>query len=165
MAGLQRQRSRNPSRMHRTTVDVVIDADVDTVWSVLTDWSRQSQWMWATKVDSTESYESRPSRGVGERFTAVTGIGRLAVADDMVVTAWVPPRRVDVRHVGKVIRGTGVFEVYRLPGERSRVSWTEYIDVPFGAVGGALWPLVRRGFEWGARRSLHSLRRNIETDN
>ena len=147
--------------MHKTTVDVVVDADVDTVWSVLTDWPRQSDWMWATKVDAKES---KAARGVGERFTAVTGMGKLAVADDMVVTVWEPPRRVDVSHVGKVIRGKGVFEVYRLPEERSRVSWTEYIDVPFGAVGAASWPLVRRGFEWGARRSLQSLRRIIETD-
>lgn len=147
--------------MHKTTVDVVIDADVDSVWTVLTDWSRQSDWMWATKVNADGS---SGARGVGETFTAVTGVGRLAVADDMVVTAWEPPRRVDVTHVGKVIQGTGVFEVYRLPENRSRVSWTEYIDVPFGSVGTAFWPLARWGFEWGARRSLQALRRIIETD-
>jgi hypothetical protein len=148
--------------MHKTTVDVVIDSDVDTVWNVLTDWSRQSDWMWATKVDAARS---GGPHGVGETFTAVTGVGRLAVVDEMVVTAWEPPRRVDVSHVGKVIQGTGVFEVYRLPENRARVSWTEYIDIPLGSLGRASWPLVRLGFEWGARRSLQALRRIIEANN
>jgi hypothetical protein len=72
----------------------------------------------------------------------------------MLITAWEHPRRVDVRHTGRVVRGTGTFEV-RPRGERgSTFVWTEGLDLPLGALGRAGWPLVRPVMAAGVRFSL-----------
>ena len=55
-----------------------------------------------------------------------------------------PPASLHVRHTGRVVRGSGVFEVFALPGgQRSRFVWPERLDLPLGAIGRAGWLLVR----------------------
>jgi hypothetical protein len=72
----------------------------------------------------------------------------------MVITEWDPPHRCAVLHTGRVVRGTGLFEVVDLGGGRSRFVWSEELELPLGAVGRAGWLLVRPLFMAGLRRSL-----------
>ena len=134
------------------TVDV--DAPPERVWAALTDWVHQGEWMLATDVQTVDG----PAQEVGGRLAARTGVplpgGRhLGVLDTMLVTRWEPPHRVDVRHTGRVVRGTGVFEV-RPRGTGSTFVWREVLDLPLGALGAAGWPLVRPAMQAGVRLSL-----------
>ncbi len=141
-------------------VDVVIEAPPEAVWSAVTDWPRQSEWMLGTVVRSTDL----DGVGVGGGLEAFTGVGRLGFLDTMVITEWDPPRRCVVLHTGKVVKGLGIFEVVALPGGRSRFVWAEELDVPLGILGKAGWPIVRPGFAWGVRRSLQKLARDVEAE-
>jgi uncharacterized protein YndB with AHSA1/START domain len=125
---------------------VAVAAPAATTWAAVTDWDRQREWMLGTRVRST----SHGGRGVGAGLRAVTGIGRFGFADSMVVTEWVPPRLCRVRHTGRVVRGTGAFEVTDRPGGSTFV-WSERLELPFGPVG---WRLLSPLARWGLRRSL-----------
>jgi len=142
-------------------VDVVVDAPPEAVWTAVTDWPRQSEWMLGTKVWSTD----QDGVGVGGGIEAFTGVGRVGFLDTMVITEWDPPRRCVVQHTGRVVKGLGIFEVVALPQGRSRFVWAEELDVPLGIVGKAGWPLVKPGFAWGVRRSLNKLARDVEAEN
>jgi hypothetical protein len=82
------------------------------------------------------------------------GRRRLGVLDSMLITAWEHPRRVDVRHTGRVVRGTGTFEVRPRSGGGSTFVWTEGLDLPLGVLGRVGWPLVRPVMAAGVRVSL-----------
>jgi hypothetical protein len=91
------------------------------VWQVAMDWSRQHEWIWATRA--------RGGTGVGATVVARTGFGPAGFTDTMEITEWDPPRRCTVRHTGRVVRGLGVFEVIPAAG-RSEFRWTEIMPVP-----------------------------------
>ena len=102
-----------------------VRATPERVWAVAMDWSRQGEWIPATTV--------RGGTGIGARVTARTAIGPVGFTDTMVITEWDPPRRCVVRHTGKVVRGTGIFEV--IPhGELTEFRWTELVELPVPAV-------------------------------
>ena len=138
---------------------VDVDAPPEQVWAALVDWERQGEWMLLTDVRAVDG----DGLGVGGKLAAVTGVKlpgkllrgrRLGVLDTMLVTAWEFPRRVDVRHTGRVVRGTGTFEVRPRPDGGSTFVWTEGLDLPLGALGRAGWPLVRPVMAAGVRLSL-----------
>ncbi|HUR13023.1 MAG TPA: SRPBCC family protein [Mycobacteriales bacterium] len=131
-------------------LEVVVEAPVDQTWAAATDWDRQGEWMLGTTVRGT----AHGGQGVGGGVEAFTGVGRLGFLDTMEITQWEPPHRCAVLHTGKVVRGTGLFEVRELSGSSSVFSWSERLDLPLGAVGRAAWPLVRPAFLAGLRRSL-----------
>ena len=140
--------------MPEITETVEVDAPPERVWAALTDWARQGEWMLATDVRPVGG----PAQELGGRIEARTGLpvpgGRHAgVLDPMLITRWEPPVRVDVRHTGRVVRGSGVFEV-RPRGAGSTFLWTERLDLPLGALGRAGWPLVRPAMRAGLRLSL-----------
>lgn len=139
------------------SVDVCVDAPVEAVWDAVTDWSRQSDWMLGTRVWATD----RDGVGVGGGVAAFTGVGRLGFLDTMVVTRWEPPYRCDVRHTGQVVRGTGTFEVFALPSDRSRFVWSEQLEVPLGRLGRIGWLALRPVFAQAVRRSLDKLARSL----
>jgi uncharacterized protein YndB with AHSA1/START domain len=139
------------------SVDVCVDAPVDVVWDAVTDWAGQSDWMLGTRVWATE----QDGVGIGGGVAAFTGVGRLGFLDTMVITGWDPPFRCDVRHTGRVVRGTGTFEVLALPHDRSRFVWSEELDLPLGRLGRMGWPVVRPAFALGVRRSLDKLARSL----
>lgn len=138
-------------------VDVVVEAPVEDVWRAVTDWPGQSEWMLGTRVWATEN----DGVGVGGGVAAFTGVGRWGFLDTMVITRWEPPHRCDVLHTGRVVRGTGTFEVLSLPGQRSRFVWSEELDLPLGVAGRVGWPLVRPAFALGVRHSLQRLARSL----
>lgn len=130
------------------TVDV--DAPPAAVFAAATDWAGQGEWMLGTQVWPTH----QGGVGVGARFTAFTGVGRLGFLDPMEITVWDPPRRCLVRHLGPVVRGAGAFEVEELPDGRSRFVWSEWLEPPLGLLGQLGWLLLRPAAAAGVGRSL-----------
>jgi carbon monoxide dehydrogenase subunit G len=135
------------------------------VWDLLIDWESQPEWMQdARSVTVTSPHRS----GVGVTVEVPTDIALgIVVLDVMEVTEWVAHRRIAVRHTGRVIKGSGAFEISptRLPGggEGTIFTWTEDIDVPLGRVGDLVIrftavPIVAAVF----RRSLRALKRVAE---
>jgi uncharacterized protein YndB with AHSA1/START domain len=112
-----------------------VDAPAEQVWDALTDWAAHDRWMLLTRAEG--------DRAEGGEIRAFTGLGRVGFLDTMTITVWEPPRRAVVRHTGKVVRGSGAFEVEELGGGRSRVVWSEWVLLPLGAVGQLLWPVAR----------------------
>ena len=131
-----------------------VDAPPERVWAALTDWSRQGEWMLATDVQTVGG----PAQGVHGRLAARTGLplpgGRhVGLLDTMIITVWDPPRRVEVQHTGRFVRGPGIFEI-QPRGQHSTFVWTERLYLPYGLLGVVGWALVRPFAVWGVRRSL-----------
>lgn len=137
------------------TVDV--DAPVEQTWAGATDWAGQGEWMLGTRVRPT----ARDGQGVGGGIEAFTGLGRVGFLDTMTITCWEPPHRCDVLHTGRVVRGTGTFEV-RPRGTASTFVWREDLELPLGVLGRLGWPLVRPLFAFGVRLSLKRFARWVE---
>lgn len=134
------------------TSRIHVRADPQRVWELAMDWSRQREWIPATVVHG--------GTGVGARVEARTGIGPAGFTDTMVITEWTPPRRCVVQHTGRVVRGSGVFEVVP-QGEFSEFRWTELIDLPVPeavrpvATAIGRWtvvPLTRLSLDYALRR-------------
>jgi hypothetical protein len=83
--------------------------------------------------------------------------------DTMTVTAWDEPRLVDVLHTGRVVRGTGRFEVRPEPGGRARFVWSEQLELPLGVLGRAGWAVLRPAFAAGIKRSLRTFAALVES--
>jgi uncharacterized protein YndB with AHSA1/START domain len=139
-------------------LSVDVDAPVAQTWAGAVDWAGQGEWMLGTRVRPTR----QDGRGVGGRIEAFTGIGRVGFVDPMEITRWEPPHRCDVLHTGRVVRGTGTFEV-QPRGEGSRFVWREDLELPLGLLGRLGWPLVRPLFSYGVRLSLRRFARWVET--
>ena len=144
--------------MIELTLRVAVDAPLERTWAAVTDWDRQGEWMLGTRVEGGR----QDGQGVGGTLRAWTGAGRLGFWDAMEITAWDPPHRCEVRHTGRVVRGSGVFAVEERAGGSTFV-WSEVLDLPLGAVGRAGWPLVRPAFAAGVRKSLKRFARFAET--
>ncbi len=138
------------------TVDV--DAPVEQTWAGAVDWAGQGEWMLGTEV--------RPARqdgqGVGGGIEAFTGFGRLGFLDTMDITLWEPPHRCHVLHTGRLVRGTGAFEVEPRGADRSRFVWREDLELPLGPLGRLGWALGRPLFAYGVQLSLKRFARWVE---
>jgi hypothetical protein len=136
---------------------VTVPADV--AWHVLTDWPAQGSWMPLTRVRIVG-----PGNGheVGARLEAWTGVGRAGFLDTMIVTAWEPPRRCEVLHTGRLVRGPGIVAVRALDAEACEVVWEEQLDLPFGLVGRVGWPVVRPLVGGGLGYALRRFARYVE---
>ena len=137
------------------STDIVLRVDLDAppeaVFAAALDWERQGEWMLGTRVRVVAG----DGRSVGSEVAATTGIGPLGVTDTMRVTAWDPPRRCEVVHTGRIVRGSAVFAV-EPRGRGSTFIWSEHLDLPLGAVGRIGFRMVRPAFTWGLARSLNS---------
>lgn len=132
---------------------VNIGASEQQVWNALTDWEHQDDWMLGTRVRGT----TNGGQGVGGGVEAWTGLGPLGFLDTMVITAWEPPNRCEVDHVGKLIRGAGAFYVGATKDGGSVLTWVEDVIVPGGALGMLGWRVIRPAVRYGVRRSLMRL--------
>jgi Polyketide cyclase / dehydrase and lipid transport len=150
-------------------------------WDVVMDWERQSRWMLLTRVWATE----QGGAGVGGGVAARTSVGGLGFTDDMVITRWDPPRECTVKHLGKLVRGTGTFTITptsTTPGSTTHpartastgsiasttpgaggctFTWAEDVVPPLGRLGVLGWPVVRPAFEAMMRVSLRRLVREV----
>lgn len=143
----------NGKSIAHLSVSVLVSAPVQEVWDATTDWDRQSQWMLGTRVRGTV----HGGRHVGGGIEAWTGVGRIGFLDTMVITVWEPPYRCLVEHTGKPLKGTGAFEVEDAGAGVSRLTWTEDIELPLGALGRLGWPVVRPIVRLGIAHSLNKL--------
>lgn len=134
------------------TLHIDVDAPPETVFAAALDWERQHEWILATRVRVV----SGDGRSVGSEVTATTGIGPLGITDTMRLTVWAPPRRCEVVHTGRVVRGTAAFAVQPRGRGSSRFVWSEQLDLPLGAVGRLGFRVLRPVFAWGLARSLSS---------
>lgn len=153
--------------MGRVAVSVQIRAQARDVWSALTDWESQGDWITATTVRTVGG----DGRGVGGRIEAFTGFGRFGFLDTMVVTEWLPPTWCAVRHTGRVVRGTGEFEVAE-KGEPeggnvpsgSIVTWREDLEIPGGRLGELAFALTRPAVEYAVLRCLKRFAAQVERE-
>jgi carbon monoxide dehydrogenase subunit G len=136
---------------------VAVAAPPEAVFAAVADWEGQSAWVAFTTVTA----DGGPHR-VGERLLAVTKVAGVGFSDPMEVTRWEPPRRIDVRHHGRVLRGTGTFLVEPAPGGAWFV-WSEDLDLPFGVAGRLGFAVVGPAFRLMLRRSLRRLARMVES--
>jgi hypothetical protein len=127
------------------------------VWSFMVDWPRQSEWIPATKV-----WAVTEGAGVGAQIEAWTGLGRIGYLDTMTITGWDPPRRCEVLHTGRMMRGEGGFVIAPAGPGCTRLEWWERFVMPGGPLGRLLRPPARPVLAMGVRLALRSLRRGIE---
>lgn len=147
----------------RLEIEVPVDAPRATVWDVLTQWERQSDWM----LDAQAVEVLTPDRqGVGVTIRVPTSLLGVPVEDVMRVTRWEDERLLEVVHLGRIITGTGAFELQDDPRTGGTIlTWWEEVDPPLGAVGewGAsalVLPVLERIF----RRSLGNLAKLAEQE-
>lgn len=136
---------------------VDVDAPAQQTWDAAVDWATQGDWMLGTRVTPTHNN----GEGVGGRLEAFSGIGRLGFLDTMEITLWQPPRACHVVHTGRVVKGTGAFEVEPRGDGRSRFHWRETLDLPLGRLGQLGWLLVRPLFAYGVQVSLKRFARQV----
>ncbi|MFI5697242.1 SRPBCC family protein [Kribbella sp. NPDC051586] len=128
---------------------VVLQLTPEAAWDLVMDWKRQSRWMLLTRVWGTEN----DGVGVGGGVAARTSVGGIGFTDDMVITHWDPPRECTVKHLGKVVRGTGTFSITPV-STGSVFTWAEDVQPPLGRIG---WVVARPMFELMMRVSLSRL--------
>jgi hypothetical protein len=115
-------------------LSLTLPCSAQRAWDEITDWTKQGEWMLQTSVWLTSEIESGP----GTEIAAFTGpfhklfprFKFFGVLDTMVVTNWQPPLICDVLHTGKIIKGTGRFEVVAINDQKSLFNWSEVIWAP-----------------------------------
>jgi uncharacterized protein YndB with AHSA1/START domain len=124
------------NKLSNLTLTIKINKPVDEVWQSLVDWKGQSKWMLQTKVWSELDQDRTVKNGKGVLIFAFTGIFpklypklRLGILDTMEVTNWKPPHICEVMHIGRVIRGTGKFELKKVRGG-TIFYWQEEVIAP-----------------------------------
>lgn len=132
------------------SVTIIIHASAEHVFTKLTDWPAQSEWMIGTKVHATE----QEGKGINGKLSAFTGIGRVGFIDTMTITAWEPPYICSVIHTGRVVRGDGDFIIKSINVGSSTFTWSERIIVPFGVFGRVAWVGLKPLARWGLRYSV-----------
>ncbi|MFE5632762.1 SRPBCC family protein [Streptomyces sp. NPDC056543] len=127
--------------MSRFRVERFSELPVEEAWRRLTDFAAHGRLVPLTR---SRVLSSGPT-GVGTRFVARTGIGRLSFDDPMEVVAWEPPGpgrpgRCRLEKHGRVVLGRAVIEVYENPGGGARAVWVE--ELRLRGVPGALDPVL-----------------------
>ena len=144
--------------MEHIELKVLVQAPALQVWNAITNWQAQSDWMLGTKVWPVNG----DGTGVGGQIEAFTGIWRIGFLDTMEITAWNPPTKCDVLHTGRVVRGTGTFEVVATSDSTSKFIWSENLDLPLGVIGKVGFTVVKPGFIYGVRKSLEKFADLVE---
>jgi hypothetical protein len=135
---------------HSIRISLTLACNQERAWHAIADWEGQGNWMLQSKVWVT----SQIREGVGTSIAAFTGpfyksypkFAALGLLDTMVVTNWQPPIRCDVLHTGKVLKGTGTFELVEISKSATRFNWSEDIEcsrLQFLAIYPFLWIGVR----------------------
>ena len=128
-------------------VRVDVAAPPEAVWAAVTDWPAQREWIPGTVVGVVHG----DGRSVGSRIFAFTGVADIGFLDTIEIVEWQPPHRCRARHLGRLMRGHGVFAV-EPHGERGATFvWTEELRPP-------LWPLGLAA-AWLARPLLEAVMR------
>jgi Polyketide cyclase / dehydrase and lipid transport len=143
----------------------LLDASPEKVWNAIADWRAQGEWMLATRVDVVDDRAGAAGAGgaggaggVGTKIAAFTGLvpsrGWLGIWDLMEVTSWEPPRRCEVLHYGRWLRGVGLFELKPAGPDQTLFIWSEELT-------GALATLMKPGLAVGVWLSLRRFARQV----
>jgi len=133
------------------TLSVNIKADKQTVFDAVVDWETQGDWMLGTKVSRTK----QQGKDVGGEIVAWTGFWKIGFNDPMVFTKWEEPNIVEVKHLGRIVKGTGSMIVKEIDKDSSTFIWSETIDLPLGILGRFGWIFVKPLFVLGIKISLN----------
>lgn len=133
------------------SLSVDIKASQAEVFNKVVDWESQGDWMLGTKVSRTKNN----GQGLGGEIVAWTGIWKFGFNDPMVITQWIEPKIVDVKHLGKVVKGTGSMVVEKIDEKNSKFIWSETIELPLGIVGRIGWIFIKPFFVAGIKYSLN----------
>jgi hypothetical protein len=120
--------------------DVVLKLPIEKAWAELIDWRGHGKWIPMTRVDVDPTDPNR--------FTAWSGIGKLALEDRMLATGMEFDGMRGTCHVdklGPVLVGFAELTV-TTQGTYTRVKWHEEVTVPF--LPGFLSPLVGATSGW-----------------
>ncbi len=148
--------------MTHISLSVEVNASQSSVFDYFTQWTRQSEWMFGTHVAITNPQLDARGLAVGSEIAAFTGFGPLGFLDTMRITYIEPPFRVDVLHLGKVVRGTGTMLVEATSENTSRFVWSEDLDLPLGALGRFGFVFVKPFFLAGVKSSLTKFARHFD---
>ena len=142
----------------RIETAVEIAAPVTAVWDDIAQIEHHVEWMTdAERID----FVSESRRGRGTRIEVLTRIGPLRTTDVMEFTAWEPPHRMAIRHVG-MVSGSGEFTLAESGPNRTLFTWSETLDFPL-RFGGSLGALLARPILTAVwRRNLDRLARRFD---
>ena len=135
---------------HTIRISLTLPCNQVRAWQAIADWEGQGNWMLQSRVWVT----SQIREGIGTKIAAFTGpfyksypkFSNFGLLDTMVVTNWQPPYRCDVMHTGKILKGTGTFELIEISATATRFNWSEDIEcsrLQFLAIYPFLWIGVR----------------------
>jgi hypothetical protein len=135
---------------HTIRISLTLPCNQVRAWQAIADWEGQGNWMLQSRVWVT----SQIREGIGTTIAAFTGpfyksypkFSNFGLLDTMVVTNWQPPYRCDVMHTGKILKGTGTFELVEISATATRFNWSEDIEcsrLQFLAIYPFLWIGVR----------------------
>jgi carbon monoxide dehydrogenase subunit G len=115
----------------RVERSIVLPTTPGAAWATLMDWERQADWMLdADRVDVVSAHRE----GVGVRLAVRTRIaGVPAFTEPIEVTAWDPPRALEIRH-GAAVAGTGRWTLAPVTGG-TRFTWREDIRLRLPLLG------------------------------
>jgi len=146
--------------MQHIELYVDIKATPEQVFDYLTDWPKQSEWVFGTYV---EIRTPGLAKEVGGKIAAFTGFGPIGFWDYMTITKWQYPNVVDVVHTGNVVKGTGSMRVEKLSDSTSRFYWSEDLQIPLGILGLFGFKILKPLFLGGVQASLKKFGRILES--
>ena len=125
------------------TIERAVAAPPRQLWAVITDWAGYARWMPFTTMRLDPG-----ATEVGWSFAGLTGVGRLRLRDEMVITEWAPPAgegpgTFRLVKTGRLLAGWA--EVSVLPvadGKQSQLVWRENIVIRPVVLGRLLAPLA-----------------------
>ena len=123
---------------------VVLPAPPDRAWTFVLRWEEQPRWI----RDAVWVRVLSPEReGVGARIEVRNRVLHVPLfSEQLEVTAWDPPRRLEMTHRG-FVRGVGTWW-FEPDAAGTRFTWTEELSLPIPILGElALWvyrPFMRR---------------------
>lgn len=129
-------------------------------FKAVTDWASQKKWIFATRVSGVGSNSNK----VGGELEAFTGFGSVGFLDTMTITKWNPPELCEVLHTGKIVKGSGIFEVSSAGGN-TYFTWTESVELPLGFIGKIGWMLVGPFVKLGMVVSLRRFKKLLLVQN
>ncbi len=142
----------------RLELGASLAASPERVWEVLADWERYPEWM----PDVSWVRLLGPDRGEGMRLAVRTKVlGIPLVTDELHITAWEPPRRMRIEHLG-LVGGSGQWRLEPIPSG-TRFEWTEELAMPPPVLGSLALLLYSPVLRWTFRRSIRNLRRLVES--
>lgn len=138
--------------MSRITLDITLDVPPSVVWEYLAQIERHTEWM----ADAERIEFRTPQReGVGTTLVCHTRVGPLHLADELVVTSWIPEAEMGISHNG-VVTGRGVFELRALGADRTAFRWREELRFPWWLggplIGACATPVLRAIWRANLRR-------------